>query len=183
MEIDQIIARNLKRLREQQNLSFDQLAEKSGVSKVMLSQLEKGGANPTINNIWKIANALKVPYTELLDSKEIGADVIRKNQVAEQKSDDEHYRLFCYYTVENGRNFELFRMELDSASSYISQGHKENSVEYVIIQSGVLEIETQNKKFVLEAGDSICFKADSKHKYINSGEKTAAAYVINFFPS
>lgn len=63
MNINSIIAENLKTLRTERNLSLGQLAELSGISKVMLSQIEKGDTNPTINTLWKIAKGLKVPYT------------------------------------------------------------------------------------------------------------------------
>ena len=66
-EISLIIGENLKRLRLERNLSLGQLSGQSGVSKVMLSQIEKGTSNPSINTIWKIADALQVPYTALLD--------------------------------------------------------------------------------------------------------------------
>ncbi|MBO6205278.1 MAG: helix-turn-helix transcriptional regulator, partial [Selenomonas sp.] len=66
MTINAIIANNIKRLREEQNLSFGQLADRSGVSKVMLSQIEKGEGNPTINTIWKVANGLGVDYSQLI---------------------------------------------------------------------------------------------------------------------
>ena len=58
MEIGKIIAHNLKRLREERNLSQGQLAEMAGVSKVIISQIEKGDSNPTINTIWKLTGAL-----------------------------------------------------------------------------------------------------------------------------
>ncbi|EQG75728.1 helix-turn-helix family protein [Clostridioides difficile DA00165] len=56
MSINTVIAKNLNRLRNERNLSLGQLAELSGVSKVMLSQIEKGDSNPTVNTIWKIAS-------------------------------------------------------------------------------------------------------------------------------
>ncbi|NJB07060.1 helix-turn-helix transcriptional regulator [Clostridioides difficile] len=58
MSINTVIAKNLNRLRNERNLSLGQLAELSGVSKVMLSQIEKGDSNPTVNTIWKIASGL-----------------------------------------------------------------------------------------------------------------------------
>ena len=106
MEVDKIIAANLKRMREERNLSLSQLAARSGLSKVTLSQLERGGANPTINNIWKIANALGVPYTSLLDSSSQGAAVIRREELSAQESEDGHCRVLCYYASSAERNFE-----------------------------------------------------------------------------
>ncbi|BDB00642.1 hypothetical protein CBOS2020_07160 [Clostridium botulinum] len=58
MNLNDIISANLKKLRTDRNLSLGQLSELSGVSKVMLSQIEKEESNPTINTIWKIANGL-----------------------------------------------------------------------------------------------------------------------------
>src|SRR4051812_33979539 len=60
------LAANLRRLRLGAGLSLDALAEKSGVSRSMLSQIELGRSAPTINLIFKIAQALKVPFSALL---------------------------------------------------------------------------------------------------------------------
>lgn len=66
MNLNEIIAVNLKRLRAERGFSLGKLSELSGVSKVMLSQIEKGESNPTINTLWKIAGGLQVSYTKLV---------------------------------------------------------------------------------------------------------------------
>ena len=78
MELGKIIALNLKELRTERNLTLGQLSKLSGISKAMLSDIEKGGSNPTINTIWKIANGLNVPYTKLMEGIEKEATVIRR---------------------------------------------------------------------------------------------------------
>ena len=84
MNLNDVIAVNLKRLRTERNLSLGGLAELSGVSKVMLSQIEKGESNPTINTIWKIAVGLQVSYTRLIDSPLDHAMIIRKEESSRQ---------------------------------------------------------------------------------------------------
>ena len=64
------IGANLKQMRTERNLTLGQLSGLAGISKAMLSEMEKGMGNPTINTIWKIANGLKVPYTRLLEGSE-----------------------------------------------------------------------------------------------------------------
>lgn len=182
MEIDKIIAENLKNIREQKNLTLSQLSEKTGLSKVMLAQLEKGGGNPTINNIWKIARALDVHYTALLDSTGSSAAVIKCDQMPVQSSEDGHYRLRCCYPSSAERNFEWFLMELDPESSYKSLGHGARAFEYLILQSGELQIELQENVYTLGAGDSISFQASQPHIYRNSGDIAASAYIINYYP-
>ena len=53
-QMNQIVAKNIKRLREERKLSMDELSKLSGVSKSMLAQIERGGGNPTISTLWKI---------------------------------------------------------------------------------------------------------------------------------
>ena len=70
--MDKNIALNLKRIRKSKNMSLDMLAERTGVSKSMLGQIERGKTNPTVSTIGKIVEGLKVPFEQLIyDRKEI----------------------------------------------------------------------------------------------------------------
>ena len=95
MEIGEIIAYNLKKLREEQNLSQGQLAERAGVSKVIISQIEKGDSNPTINTIWKLTSALGLPYTSLLEMEETRAVYVKKKERSEIS--EGKYHIYNYY--------------------------------------------------------------------------------------
>ncbi|WP_099204644.1 helix-turn-helix domain-containing protein [Scatolibacter rhodanostii] len=182
MEIIQIIAQNLKRLRTERNYSLGRLAELSGVSKVMLSQIEKGYTNPTINVIWKIANGLKIPYTSLLEEHKPENRIVRKKDLNVQADDVNHYRIYCYYPSTVERNFELFQMEIDSGYSHISIGHSEKSQEYVMVLEGVLTLTVDQKNYVLSANDALCFSATTEHSYQAGDESMVKAIVINFYP-
>lgn len=182
MNINLIIAKNLKRLRNQRNLSLGQLSELSDVSKVMLSQIEKGETNPTINTIWKIAIGLNVPYTSLLEQQEKDAYIIKKSDIVSQVTDDGQYRLYRYYSNTPHRNFELFQMELDEGCRYTSVGHSEKSEEYLMVLEGELTLEVNNKNFILYADDTITFVASDKHVYFNSGKGILKTAIINYYP-
>lgn len=183
MEINLIIAENLKRLRTERNLSLGQLSELCQISKVMLSQIEKGDTNPTINTLWKIANGLKVPYTSLLDQQEYNTHVIKKADTEFQSTEDGHYRIFCYYNNTPNRNFELFQIELDEGCSYESIGHSEKSQEYIMVIEGELTLSVNNETFTLSLNDTIDFIASTKHIYCNSGQGILKAVIINYYPS
>ena len=73
MNINEAIAKNLNAVRKEQGMSIGKLARYTGLSKAAISQIEQGGANPTINTISKLASALHVPYTALLNSRESSA--------------------------------------------------------------------------------------------------------------
>lgn len=182
MNINLTIAENLNRLRNEQNLSLGKLSELSDVSKVMLSQIEKGDTNPTINTIWKIAKGLKVPYTSLLEKQQYDTNVIKRSDIVAQFTDEGYYRLYCYYPNTPHRNFELFQMELDEGCHYTSVGHSKKSQEYIMVLEGELTLEVNNETFIVNANDTISFTASTKHLYFNSGHGTLKAAITNFYP-
>ncbi|WP_027624040.1 helix-turn-helix domain-containing protein [Clostridium lundense] len=182
MNLNSVIAENLKRLRLERNLSLGQLAELSEVSKVMISQIEKGDTNPTINTIWKIAKGLNVPYTVLIDKHENPTSIVKKEDTKEQISEDGTYRVYCYYGNTPNRNFELFLLKLDSGSTYTSVGHSEKSQEYITVLEGELILSINDENYSLGVEDSICFSSATPHTYKSCGKTTLKAMVINFYP-
>jgi transcriptional regulator with XRE-family HTH domain len=183
MEINQIIAENQKRLRTERNLSLGQLSAICDVSKVMLSQIEKGETNPTINTLWKIANGLKVPYTALLEQQAHDTSIVKKSEIAAQTGEDNHYRIYCYYPNTPHRNFELFQIELDAGHSYTSIGHSEKSQEYIMVLEGELSLTVNDKSYMLSPDDTINFIASAKHTYVSVGTEPLKAVIINFYPA
>ena len=97
MNLNEIIAVNLKRLRAERGFSLGKLSELSGVSKVMLSQIEKGESNPTINTLWKIAGGLQVSYTKLIDEQIDAPLLIRKEESVIAEYDG--YRAYHYLSL------------------------------------------------------------------------------------
>src|SRR5512138_1881154 len=68
-DVAPILGANLRRLRQRRGLSLEQFASESQVSRAMLSQIELGRSAPTINVVWKITNALRVPFSALVSDE------------------------------------------------------------------------------------------------------------------
>ena len=155
MELNEIIAENLKRLRTERGLSLGRLAELSGVSKVMLSQVEKGESSPTINTLWKIATGLQVPYTQLIDIQATKPFFVPKAESA-LVDDGKGYRVYHYNRAEGSRDFEFFNSELDTES--------------VLVTAGELVLVLEKVEYIMAEGDFIQFDSSRPHTYINRGE-------------
>lgn len=183
MNLGKMIAQNLKQLRTERNLSLGDLAKASGISKAMLSDIEKGNSNPTINTIWKIANGLKVSYTKLIDSVDREATVVRKPTSVMQLGESQAYRVYCYYKTSPVRNFEFFYVELDAQSSNYTIGHSEKAQEYIYVIKGELILQTELENFVLQEGDSLVFDSFISHTYKNRQDFMISFIVINFYPN
>lgn len=169
MNLNEILAKNLKRLRTERNLSLGGLAELSGVSKVMLSQIEKGESSPTINTLWKIATGLQVSYTRLIDEQMEIPLIIRK---AESTILDEGngYCTYHYSTANPARDFEFFNSVLAPGGSFTSDGHGVNTHEYLLVTKGEMTLLYCNQEYLLQEGDFIHFDCTLPHTYLNRGE-------------
>lgn len=176
MEIGKIIAHNLKKIREERNLSQGQLAEMAGVSKVIISQIEKGDSNPTINTIWKLTGALGLPYTSLLELEADRTVHVKKADISELVEDK--YHIFSYYPKNSERNFEIYQIEMESGCNHPSIGHSSNSYEYVMLTEGRITISVNDVEYVMEENDALYFDASVPHCYINNGRKTAKMVLI-----
>lgn len=183
MDLGKVIAINLKALRSERNLTLGQLAKISGVSKTMLSDIEKGDSNPTINTIWKIAGGLNIPYTRLMEEIESETMVVRKSSVAVQTDESEHYRIHCYFKNTPLRNFEFFQVELDAHSENETTGHLEKTQEYIYVVQGGLVLRTELEEYTLQAGDALVFDASVRHTYINRSDVMVSFIVLNFYPN
>ncbi len=178
-----VIASNLKKLRTQRGLSLGQLAEVSGLSKVLLSQIEKGHNNPTIQTIWKIANGLKVPYSALIDAPHDEMRVVTYEEALTrcQPTSDARSRVLCYYPSSPHQNFELFSIEIEPGGGYVSPEHSQNSIEYIYVQEGALSLTVGDRRHEVRAGDCLRFPSDQPHEYRNIGPAKMRAMTINFY--
>ena len=179
MELNIQIGRNLKQIRLERNLTVNQLAELSGISGVMLSQIEKGAANPTINTIWKIANGLKVPYTALLEPPRETASVVIPSEEAKQFSTDGNCRIFCYYTVSAQRKYEICSLEVEPGETFVSPGHPPRSWEYLVVAEGTVEMTVDGQAYLLQKGESLSFAASLHHEYHNPGAERFKIFLLN----
>jgi transcriptional regulator with XRE-family HTH domain len=179
MEVGQIIAANLKRLRAERHLSLGQLAEQAGVSKVILSQIEKGDSNPTINTIWKITGALQLPYTSLLEPPETKAVHVRKMDIPDLE--EENYHIFSYYPKDKDRNFEMYQIEMDAGCVHESIGHSSNSSEYIMVMEGRMTLAVNGSEYLLEPDDALYFDASCPHVYKTASDQRVKAVLIIYY--
>ena len=104
-QIDKNIAFNLKRIRKSKNMSLDMLAERTGVSKSMLGQIERGESNPTVSTIGKIVEGLKVPFEQLIYNRKEIMVVPSPEEAPVCKAKEGEYRIYVMLPYDAGRNF------------------------------------------------------------------------------
>ncbi|MGF7033806.1 transcriptional regulator with XRE-family HTH domain [Paenibacillus mucilaginosus] len=179
--INLVLAKNLKLLREKEKLSLDKVAELTGVSKTMLGQIERGESNPTINTVWKIANGLKVSFTSLIHDLRPDAVLVPKSEIGALHEDNGSYRIYPFFPFEDGRRFEVYTIEIDKGGYLSANAHQPGTEEFITVFDGELTVRIDNAEYTVKAGDAIRFKADKPHDYHNSGSvMTRMSMVIHY---
>ncbi|MGG3123075.1 XRE family transcriptional regulator [Priestia megaterium] len=182
-EINQIIAKNLKAYRESKKLSLEKVAEVTGVSKTMISQIERGESSPTITTIWKIANGLKISFTSLINNPQPDTKVITMSEVQTLVEDKGKYRLYPYFPFEDDRRFEVYSVEIEKGGFLSADSHRERTEEFLTIYDGELTVRVNDVEYTVKKGDSIRFKADRPHAYHNSGETLTRLSMVLYYPN
>ena len=96
-EIQLILAKNLKSIREKEKLSLERVSQLTGVSKTMIGQIERGDSSPTLTTIWKIANGLKVSFTSLINNPQPDTKVVLRNDVQVLSEDNGRYKVYPHF--------------------------------------------------------------------------------------
>jgi XRE family transcriptional regulator, regulator of sulfur utilization len=173
-----LVADNLRKIREEKRLSLDKLAELTGVSKSMLGQIERGESSPTIATVWKISNGLKVSFTELLNTPQSDTVQLNRAKIQPLVADGGKYRLYPFFPVEDGRRFEIYTIEIDPGGVLSAEPHPVGTQEFLTVYAGELTIQVNQSEYRILAGDSIRFRADRPHAYLNSGAELVRANLV-----
>ena len=172
-----LVSENIKRIRQEKNLSLGDLAKLSDVSKSMLAQIERGEGNPTLSTLWKIANGMQVSFNTLIAQPKLPYKVTKLAEIEpilDMNGELKNYSLFS--DIEN--NFSIYQIEVGKEISWISEAHLHGTAEFITIIQGSLEIKLEDKTFILKKGENLWFKADVLHSYHNLGEGATIFYNI-----
>ena len=179
--LQQALANNLKSIRERRSLSLDKLASMTNVSKSMLGQIERGESNPTLGTVWKIANGLHIGLTELIKEKQSEYVIVRKNEVSYFEEDMGKCQVFPYFTYEDGRPYEVYKVDMKPKGYIHSEPHPRGSIEIIVVHEGNVTIRVEEEEFILNEGDATRFSADVEHVYHNTGEKNVRLGVMIYY--
>ena len=174
----------VRALREAMDLSLRDLAERSGVSAPMLSQVERGETSPTLQVATRIAHGLELRLSQLLRLDEDGAvTVVRK---AERRkggaSGTRGHRYEILTPPLPGQRAELSRHTLGAGASTGGPGdppmHEPGSRETALVEAGTVALICDGQRHELSAGDCVTFDADLNHHFENPGTEEAVLLAV-----
>lgn len=176
------IGPRVRALREAMDLSLRDLAERSGVSAPMLSQVERGETSPTLQVAARIAAGLDLRLSQLLRLDEGGTvSIVRAHD--RKPGAARHGHAFEVLTPAlPGQRAELSRHTLEPG---IATGgtddppiHEPGAREIALVEHGTVVLEIDGERHELRAGDCVTFDADLPHHFENPGDEEAALLAV-----
>ena len=170
----------VKQLRAERGWSLEALARASGVSRSMLSDIEREQANPTLAVTLRIAQAFGLSLGELLESPGASAaiTVIRAGDRASLYRSDPDVQIRTLSPLHLEKDVELYEIRLQTGGALRSAPHYEGTREFLAVQKGQVRVESAGDAESLGAGDSATYRADVPHAILNSGRGEAVVFLV-----
>jgi transcriptional regulator with XRE-family HTH domain len=160
------VASNVRALRAQAGLTLADLAAAAGLGKSTLAQLESGRANPSVETLWAIAAALKVPFARIVEESRPSLRVVRAADLPPLHSAETPGWAGRLLATSHSRGtFDLYALDLEAGGVRHADAHHPGVVEHIVVATGRLRAGPQAQPVVLEAGDLLTFGADVPHVY------------------
>lgn len=175
------VGATLQRLRLARGLTLEDLSRIAGVSKSMLSQIEREKANPTIAITWRLANALGVQIGELLSSEVRTSDLIRvvdAHEIPTLPGAHAGYSLRILGPMDLAGKYEWYELILAPGGELASQAHDPGTGEHLTVITGAVELEVGNEKKKVRHGATARYPADQNHVIRNTGKTEAKAVLV-----
>ncbi len=167
----------LERLRR--HLSLDALSTQSGVSRSMLSDIERGNKIPSVLVLDSIATALGTSLARLLGEEQVARVIILRHAEQDLAQDPSGWERRILSPVLPGVECEFMRTTiLPGVDAGTFLPHAAGSREYVAIEQGTLQLTLDDKIYQLHAGDSIYYAGDCHHAFANPGKVPCVYYLV-----
>ena len=172
LSANETISQNLKKLRQERNLTLDDLARLSGVSKGMLSEIERCKKSPTISVLEKICQGINIPLAQLTYTKTPQVSLASQDTI-KHYSAWQGFELFVLFEFDPDKKFEIFRHVIAPQAERLSDSHEAGIREYIVCTKGNFGLQVGDVSYILQEGEAIQFLANCKHRYFNPTDTEA----------
>ncbi len=166
------VSQNLKLFRKQNGLTLDELSRKSGVSKGMLVEIEKGSANPSIATLCRAATALGVSVADFVGvAVSVPVRIVPPEDASVLWRGPKGGSATLLVGTHGPDEIELWRWTLFPDEIFESPGHSPGTLELLNVEVGVLTLKLAESEHVVSAGSSVLARTEEKHAYMNCGKE------------
>lgn len=179
-DVSRHVCRRIHELRQKLGWSLDVLSQASGVSRSMLSQIEREQANPTLAVTVKIANALGMSLAELLEQvvQVRNIEVIRAEDRQHIFRADGNCSIRTLSPLHLEKDVEFYEVLLTPDGILRSSPHFEGTREFLTVQKGKVQVTSEAEVTELNKGDSASYRADVPHEIRNLAKAESLVFLV-----
>src|SRR3954471_1251725 len=182
-DIQQAIARNLRRLRQRRDLSLEELAVRAAVSRAMIVQIEQARTNPSINTLCLLADALGESVHALVSIEdESPVRVISEEEAVELWRGKRGSVARVLAGAGSSGPVELWEWQLKLGDTYSAPAHSTGTREMLFVIAGEVRLELGEREYTASAGQTLVFSADEVHRYAALGKAGARLLMVVLEP-
>jgi transcriptional regulator with XRE-family HTH domain len=173
-----VLGRRLREERARRGLSLVGLAERAGVSRSMLSDVERGAKAPTVLVLDRIATGLDTSIARLLGEERDARVVVLRRTAQDVAVDPAGWERRILSPVLPGVEFELMRTTIaPGVDAGVFSPHAPGAREYLAVERGALRLTLDDVPYTLDAGDSVYYAGDCWHAFANPGRRDCVYYL------
>ena len=173
---------HIQQIRKRRRLTLEQLATVSGVSRSMLSQIERGQANPTFATLWNLTRALQIDISELVGGQATrpvpAIDVVGSHFVPEIRSEDGLCTLRILSPAQSAGRTEWYEILLEPKGALQSEPHARGTMEHLTVIEGEIEIISGTTLARAPADGVARYPADVPHTLRNLSPGRTRAFLV-----
>jgi len=176
------LANRLKETRKSKGLSLEAMAQLSGVSRSMLSQIERGQSSPTVATLWSLTQALQVDFAGLLDDQTHASsitEIMRANRTPTIDSQGEGCRIRILSPPAQAGRLEVYEIWFAKNAALLSEPHRTGCHEDLSVLEGTLDITSGEENARISVGDTIRYAADCQHGIRAIGSSAKAILIVH----
>lgn len=185
-----IIGKLIAQLRQENNLTIEELANRTGISTDKMAEIESGAITPSLGVLIKISRALGSRLGTLLDGQEnFGAVVTRARKAVESLSftgtdseQQQHLNFFSLAQGKNDRHMEPLIVEVHTTEQKKDFHSEHEGEEFLFVLDGSIKVTYGEEIHLLERGDSIYFDSIVPHKIENAAPQISKILAIVYTP-
>lgn len=178
-DIHDRLAASLRDTRKARGLSLDAVAKLSGVSRSMVSQIERGESSPTVATLWNLTQALKVDFAGLLEGKaDTGIEVMRAAQAPVIGGRGQGVSIRILSPGDAVGEHEVYDLRLSEGGALESDPHSAGCREHLTVIEGQIRVRSGEDEQVLGPGDTARYPADRMHAILAETGPARALLIV-----
>ncbi len=182
--VGRALCARVRDLRKRRGWTLEELSAACGVSRSMLSEIERERANPTLVVAYRIAEAFGMTLGELVElpGARPRVEVIRGDDPSYHYRTDPVCRIRTLSPLHLEKSVEFYEVALGPGGALRSLAHYAGTRELLTVMAGQVRITSGDGSEELETGDSAHYPADVVHAIENTGPTEATVYLVVTYP-